>query len=113
MSRLIRLPEGALQDLDIEELNKLKKAQRDKQTNGHGLTVTNREESRERRLSGRTCAVGGRAGPGAVGGAVSRGKARGLVALPARVRDRAGEEHPVAEDDPGEGRGPRVTTGHS
>ena len=41
------------------------------------------------------------------------GEARGLVAFPAGIRDGAGEEHPVTEDDLGVGWGPRVTTGHS
>lgn len=62
---------------------------------------------------GQTCAVRGRASPGAVGSAVACGKSRGLVAFPAGVCDRTGEEHPVTEDDLGEGWRAWVTTGHS
>lgn len=60
-----------------------------------------------------TDAVGSRAGPRAVGGAVTCSEAGGLVALPAGVRHGAGKQHAVAEDDLGVGRRSRVSTGYS
>lgn len=59
-----------------------------------------------------TRAVGSRAGPGPVGRAVPRGQPRGLVAVPAGVDDRAGEQDAVAADDPAVGGRAGVPTGH-
>jgi len=44
---------------------------------------------------------------------MASGEARGLVALPAGIRHRVGEQHPVAEDDLGVGWRSRVSTGYS
>ena len=60
-----------------------------------------------------TRAVGGRAGPGPVGGAVASGQPRGPVAVPAGVDHRAGEQPAIAADDLAVGGRPRVPTGHS
>lgn len=60
-----------------------------------------------------TCAVRGRARPGPVGRAVPRHEPWGLVAFPAGVDDRAGEEDAVAADNHAVGGRAWISTGHS
>lgn len=62
---------------------------------------------------GLTCAVRGSARPGAIGCAVACGKPRRVVALPAGVDHRAGEEGAITADDPAVGGCAWVPTGHS
>lgn len=59
-----------------------------------------------------TCTVRGCARPRPVGCAVPSHEARGLVAFPAGIDDRAGEEDPITAKDHPVGRGARVSTGH-
>lgn len=60
-----------------------------------------------------TCAVGSCACPCPIGCAVPSHEPRGLVAFPAGIDDRAGEEDSIAAKDHAIGRGARVSTGHS
>lgn len=59
-----------------------------------------------------TCAVRSCACPCPIGRAVPSHEPRGLVAFPAGIDDRAGEEDPITAEDHPIGRGAWVSAGH-